>query len=196
MTQGKPRSCSTLDLSFIFFKIRETRCPKTRRSWQRRARIALAKREDLTPADQHEICSVWSKSNCHLIDSPAMSKLKGIEHRPRAEQTISARSCTRRSIERCNAPRTGLSLDSDLLHQETYTLPSEPLRFVSVQLQGYICQRSRRDSDEPFSANDSRVRQRRRRGRARLKPKIKLLLKNIYSFIDSQTMKLSERSIL
>jgi hypothetical protein len=97
--QGKPRSKKTADLPFIFFKIREARCPKTRRSWQRRARLALEQRTDLTAAEKHEICCVWSKPNLHQIDSAAMSKLLKKEHRPQPHQTISARSCTRRAFD-------------------------------------------------------------------------------------------------
>lgn len=111
--QGKARSNRTDDLSFIFFKIRETRCSKTRRSWQRRARLALAKRDDITAAEKHEVCSVWARSNAQQIDSPAMSKLRGVDHRPQPHQTISAKSCTRRKfIERCNDARTSLYVEN------------------------------------------------------------------------------------
>lgn len=78
--QGKERTRPTDDLFYIFFNIRATRDPKTRRSWQRRARIALSKRLDLSPAERHEVCAVWSKSDCHLIDSPALSKCLGRAH--------------------------------------------------------------------------------------------------------------------
>jgi hypothetical protein len=97
--QGKSRTVKTADTSYIFYKIRESRCPKTRRSWQRRARIALELREDLTPAERHEICCVWSKSNVGQIDSPAMSKYFKQEHKAQPHRTISAKSCTRRSFE-------------------------------------------------------------------------------------------------
>lgn len=75
MTKGKPRSTRTFDLSMIFFKIRESRCMKTRRSWMRRARIALAKLENLTDQDRHEIICVWSRSNASQIASEAMKKV-------------------------------------------------------------------------------------------------------------------------
>lgn len=73
--QGKELTRPGKDLAYIFFKIRAYRDKATRRSWQRRARLALADRTDLTPAERHEIMCVWSRSDCHLIDSPAMSKL-------------------------------------------------------------------------------------------------------------------------
>lgn len=78
--RGKELTRPTDDLSYIFFKIRETRDTRTRRSWQRRARLALAKRSDLTPQERHEICSVWSRSDCQHIDSPALSKCLGVRH--------------------------------------------------------------------------------------------------------------------
>ena len=96
--QGKPRTAAGHDLAFIFFKIRETRDAKTRRSWQRRARLALAQRPDLSPAERHEICAVWSRMDCHRVNSPAMSKLQGKAHAPSDYQTITAISCTRRSF--------------------------------------------------------------------------------------------------
>ncbi len=98
MSQGSSRTLRTNDLSFIFFKLRETRCPKTRRSWQRRARLALALRIDLTPAERHEIACTWSQRNAHQIDSPAMSKLQGKRHAPRPEQTIQPKRFTRRNF--------------------------------------------------------------------------------------------------
>ena len=94
--QGKPRTAAGHELAFIFFKIRETRCIKTRRSWQRRARLALVQRPDLSPSERHEICAVWSRMDCHRVNSPAMSKLQGKSHAPSVCQTITARSCTRR----------------------------------------------------------------------------------------------------
>jgi hypothetical protein len=96
--QGKPRSIKTVDLPLIFFKIRSTRCPKTRRSWQRRARLALAKLPSLTPSEQHEIICVWSRPECNQIDSAALRKYTGSSYKL-PEQTISARSCTRRRFD-------------------------------------------------------------------------------------------------
>lgn len=63
------------ELSLVFFKIRATRDRNQRRSLMRRARLALATRADLTPAEQHEIMSVWSRADVQHIDSPAMRKL-------------------------------------------------------------------------------------------------------------------------
>lgn len=169
MAQGKSRSVNTLDLSFIFFKIRETRCSKTRRSWQRRARLALAQREDLTAAERHEICSVWSKYNVNQIDSPAMSKLHGKEHRPQPHQTISARSCTRR---RFDAPSVDYSVSrnshvSDNAPQHQATCKRQHVFFPPLKLhfQGYIFQRSHRGSALEPLLSDSREHPRRRRGR-------------------------------
>lgn len=170
MAQGKSRSFNTLDLSFIFFKIRETRCSKTRRSWQRRARLALAQRDDLTPAERHEICSVWSKPNVNQIDSPAMSKLQGKEHRPQPHQTITAKSCTRRLFEapsarRCSAARTNPASESALHRPESCTLRREPFLPLKLHFQGYISPRFRRGSALQMLLNDSLARQLRRRGR-------------------------------
>jgi hypothetical protein len=169
MTQGKSRSVNTLDLSFIFFKIRETRCSKTRRSWQRRARLALAKRTDLTPAEKHEICSVWSKMNVQQINSPAMSKLRGVDHAPRPDQTISARSCTRRSFNaparHCSDDRTNPALENAPQHLAICTLQRVLLRPAKTLFQGYIARLSRRGSVAPVASNDNRLNRRHRRGR-------------------------------
>ena len=168
--QGKPRSIKSDDLTYIFFQIRATRCPKTRRSWQRRARLALAQRTDLTPAERNEICSVWSRSNVAQIDSPAMSKLQGKEHRPQPHQTVSARSCTRRSfaassVRYCNAARINHALENGLRHLANCTLPRELSSPLKLHFQGYIFQRLHRGSVEPHFLNDSRENQRRRRWR-------------------------------
>lgn len=199
MAQGKSRSVNTLDLSFIFFKIRETRCSKTRRSWQRRARLALAQREDLTAAERHEICSVWSRSNVAQIDSPAMSKLQGKEHRPQPNQTVSARSCTRRrfdapSAHRCSAARTNHALENGLHHPESCTLRRELSLPLKLHFQGYIYQRLRRGSDEPVLLNDSRLHQRRRRGREpeRCKPQ----KTRIARLISNSRLNLSKKHFL
>lgn len=75
--QGKERTRPSLDLGHIFYNIRTIRCIKTRRSWQRRARLALAQRLDLTPAERHEIMCVWSLHDSHTVRSPALAKLLG-----------------------------------------------------------------------------------------------------------------------
>lgn len=167
--QGKSRSKKSDDLPYIFFKIRETRCAKTRRSWQRRARLALAKREDLTPAERHEICCVWGKSGSHLIDSPAMSKLHGHEHRPQPHQTISARSCTRRRFDApsvdCSVSRSSPNVDNAPQHQANCMPLNVLFSPLKLHFQGYIYQRLPRGSGESDFLSDNRLRQRRRRGR-------------------------------
>ena len=165
---GISRTPNTLDLNTIFFKIRETRCLKTRRSWQRRARLALAKRDDLTPAERHEICSVWSRSNVSQIDSPAMSKLLKKEHRPQPHQTINAKSCTRRATgikkpsERgliaanddvftvtCTFSRTSQPEPFYLRHQSNCRYLYAIFQYAFPQSSGYIYQRFHRGSDAP-----------------------------------------------
>ena len=167
--QGKTRTTKTDDLAFIFFKIRETRCIKTRRSWQRRARLSLAKREDLTPAERHEVCAVWSKRNVHQIDSPALSKLQGLEHRPQPHQTIKASTCTRRrfdapSVRYCSAARISPALESVPQHPESCKLQRVAFRASLILFQGYIYQRLPRGNGVPCPLNDSPERQHRRRG--------------------------------
>lgn len=185
--QGKPRSQKSDDLPYIFFKIRESRCPKTRRSWQRRARIALASRADLTEAERHEICCVWSKSNAGQIDSPAMSKLQGKEHRPQPHQTISARSCTRRRFDAPSADysvsRRGQPVAAAPHHQVNCTPQNALFAPVTLHFQGYIYQRSRRGSDEPDFLNDSHADLSRRRAleRSRCKKRQKRRLKKRFS---------------
>ena len=93
--QGRSRTKPGLGLATIFFHIRTTRDKATRRSWQRRARLALAQMDWLTPAERHEICAVWSRADAVRIDSPAMRKLMG-NRAPRSEwETIPARSVMR-----------------------------------------------------------------------------------------------------
>lgn len=65
------------DLSLIFFKIRTSRTTPARRSWQRRARLALNQIAILTDAEKHEIMVAWSHPNCHRVNSPALEKLTG-----------------------------------------------------------------------------------------------------------------------
>ena len=167
--QGKPRSVKSDDLPYIFFQIRATRCPKTRRSWQRRARLALAKRLDLTPSERHEICSVWSRSNAAQIDSPAMSKLQGKEHRAQPHQTITAQSCTRRRftapVHRCSVSHSNRALDIAPHHQANCKPQNAPFLPLKLHFRGYIYQRLHRGSVEPPLLSDSREHQRRRHGR-------------------------------
>jgi hypothetical protein len=75
--RGQSLSVKTSELSYIFFKIREARAANVRRSWLRRARIALESRTDLTPAERHEIICVRSQSNVSRIASPALEKFNG-----------------------------------------------------------------------------------------------------------------------
>jgi hypothetical protein len=77
MMQGQQRTKKTEDLSLIFFNIRASREAKTRRSWMRRARLALDKRDDLTAAERHEIMAVWSQRGVSHINSAALDKLHG-----------------------------------------------------------------------------------------------------------------------
>ena len=63
------------DLSLIFWKLRTTRDTPTRRSLQRRARLALAQVESLTDSERHEVAVVWARRNVGQIDSPALRKL-------------------------------------------------------------------------------------------------------------------------
>lgn len=73
--QGRERTRPTNDLGLIFFHIRTTRCTKTRRSWQRRARIALSNLKHLSEKDKHEIMCTWSRDDCHMVNSESMHKL-------------------------------------------------------------------------------------------------------------------------
>lgn len=85
------------DLAYIFFNIRTSRDTATRRSWQRRAREALAKVAHLTDAERHEVAAVWSKPNCNHIDSPALRKLQGRTDGAHEWETVSAKRFTRRA---------------------------------------------------------------------------------------------------
>lgn len=167
--QGKPRSIKSDDLPYIFFQIRATRCPKTRRSWQRRARLALAQRTDLTAAEQHEICSVWSRSNVHQIDSPALSKLHGEKHRPQPHQTVTAKSCTRRRftdpVHRCSVSHNNRALDNAPQHQAICKPRHALLTPETLLFQGCTYHRFDRGNALPVPLSDSRLNQRRRRGR-------------------------------
>lgn len=92
--QGRARTQPTDNLSAIFWHIRTERDSRTRRSWQRRARQALATL-DLTPAERHEVMAVWSRPDNARIDSPALRKLLGQSKIPCDWQTRPARSVTR-----------------------------------------------------------------------------------------------------
>ena len=100
--RGKARTpkSNVSDLATIFFRIRTTRDAPTMRSWQRRARLALAQRIDLTPAQRHEIMCVWRRSDCHLIDSPAMRALLRADGSAASEwETAPARQHMRASFD-------------------------------------------------------------------------------------------------
>jgi hypothetical protein len=73
--RGKELTRPTNDLGLIFWHIRTTRNTNARRSWQRRARLVLAKRLDLTDKDRHEIMCTWSRGDSHMMASEAMAKL-------------------------------------------------------------------------------------------------------------------------
>jgi hypothetical protein len=93
--RGKARTPKVTDLAFIFFKLRTSRDSSDRRSWQRRARLALAQRLDLSPAERHEIACVWSQPGVGLIDSPALRKLHARSNGPAEYETTPARQFTR-----------------------------------------------------------------------------------------------------
>ncbi len=79
--RGKSLTPDNSNLSFIFYKIRTTRAgTPLRRSWQRRARIALAKLDWLTPAERHEIACIWSRQDCQRYNSPALRKYMETTH--------------------------------------------------------------------------------------------------------------------
>jgi hypothetical protein len=75
--RGTALTPKTNELSYIFWKVRDSRKANERRSWMRRARLALAKRLDLTDAQRHEIMCVWSRRDVSHIDSPALAALHG-----------------------------------------------------------------------------------------------------------------------
>jgi hypothetical protein len=82
-----------------------------RRSWMRRARMALAMRSDLTAAERHEIMCVWSRAEVSHIASPALSKVlkrpidKACQHLP-YRRYLRARFTERGdAITRLAAPR-------------------------------------------------------------------------------------------
>lgn len=89
---------ATLDLPLIFWHIRAARDDSTRRSWQRRARLALASREDLTPAERIEIAAVWSRPDCDRYDSPALRKITGQKAALPEYQRIPARQAIRAGL--------------------------------------------------------------------------------------------------
>lgn len=102
--QGKSSTPKTVDLPLIFWHIRASRDDKNRRSWMRRARLALADIDYLTDADRHEVMAVWSKREVTNVDSPALRKLHCITHcknqpEPAREwEHIPAKSLTRASF--------------------------------------------------------------------------------------------------
>lgn len=97
--QGKSRSKKTASLSYIFFKIRSTRDTPTRRSWQRRARLALDALDYLTPAERHEISACWSKSDVTRINSPALRKLFSRKDDGSDWETIPAKKMMRAAFD-------------------------------------------------------------------------------------------------
>ena len=101
--KGKSLSNDKAELPLIFYKIRTVRTNAERRSWQRRARIALAARSDLTEAERHEVAAVWSKPDPERYDSPALRKLLGQAPKPERWQTKDAHAVTRAAFDR----RTG-----------------------------------------------------------------------------------------
>ena len=195
MTQGKEKTRPTEDLSYIFYKIRETRDSKVRRSWQRRARLALQKRTDLTPAERHEVCTVWSKSDCNRIDSPALSKCLGRAH-IHFEGTRPASSVIRKRFD-ANGQPLQKSAPSECTQHMPQRLPRLDTRVCSVARSYSIRARSRRvpfvlhtcaqgDSDSRALHDGSRSNPSRRREQKRLKPSaLKLqkerLIENLFS---------------
>ena len=99
--QGKSLSHSygKADLPLIFYKIRTVRTAAERRSWQRRARIALAARSDLTDYERHEIAAVWSKPDPERYDSPALRKLLNQSPEPARWQNKDAHAATRAAFD-------------------------------------------------------------------------------------------------
>ena len=83
-----PLTPHTSDLARIFWEIRQCRRPNVRRSWMRRARLALAARSDLSDRERHEIMCCWSRREVGHIASPALAKLhklpidKACQHLP------------------------------------------------------------------------------------------------------------------
>lgn len=213
--RGKALTKATDDLSLIFFKIRTTRDPKTRRSWQRRARVALAKLDFLTDAERHEIACVWSHKDGIYIDSPALRKLLKM---PKLEsQTRPAKAYTRRRFD-LDAQTTGAKkpaisgLSVPAANDAIYDLsrstfsrthrdePYRRQRLLSCNCRGVAfpavfphsleCtfQRFRRGSDERPFFRDSRVRQPRRRER-KLDPRRPTAAKAQRSFFSFSTFK-------
>ena len=98
------------DLSLIFFKLRTTRDRATRRSLQRRARLALNQVPTLTPAERHEVCAVWSRRDMGNIDSPAMRKLLK-QDGPHDWQTVPVKRYTRMAMKKPGKPRLDAAND-------------------------------------------------------------------------------------
>ncbi|WP_370678414.1 hypothetical protein [Comamonas sp. GB3 AK4-5] len=110
--RGKSLTRSSYDLPYLFFKIR-CASPGTpeRRSWQRRARIALAALDWLTPAERHEIACVWSRSNVSHIDSPALRKFLAHSTGKPAGQALEGQKPCRRFM------RAGFNADGSAKRQ-------------------------------------------------------------------------------
>lgn len=180
MTKGKPRSFSTFDLSFIFFKIRETRCPNTRRSWMRRARIALAKLENLTDQDRHEIICVWSRSNACQIASEAMQKVLPRLPQHDDRKTLKSRCFLRQRFDAngsrikkpsmrglaVNDPIFNADYSADRINRPLENVPLRPayctlnhgaFLFADPRAQEYIYPYSYRDNDARYRQCDSRT---------------------------------------
>ena len=107
------------ELALIFFKIRTTRDRATRRSLQRRARIALSLIPGLTDAERHEVAAVWSQRDQSNIDSPAIRKLQGDERKAYDWETIAAKRYTRRAtgVKKPGIPRLGTVAANDATYQ-------------------------------------------------------------------------------
>jgi hypothetical protein len=187
----------TDDLAYIFFKIRESRWQNVRRSWQRRARLALAKRTDLTPAERHEVCAVWSKSDCSRIDSPALSKFLGRTHikfegsRPassvvRRRFDVDGQPVDRAVIGRCSVSRIDHVSDSDLHRQVLNTWLYVAWLCAKFRSQGYKAPHLHRDSAAQMPVSDSPLSPSRRRGRMPEKCKLQPKKRKLLKFLSSQ----------
>lgn len=125
--QGRARTQPTDNLSAIFWHIRTERDSRTRRSWQRRARQALATL-DLTPAERHEVMAVWSRPDNARIDSPALRKLTGQPRGPGDWQTRPARSVTRARFDDAGQPtRARKKAGSPRLDFTLWTAVNDPV---------------------------------------------------------------------
>ena len=91
--------------------------------------MALADRADLTPAERREIMCVWSLSDCHLIDSPAVSKLKQRPH-IRLEATTPAVRVTRAKFtadgHKKERPKSRLVFAASAANDDFFVFQSPP----------------------------------------------------------------------